>query len=231
MVAGPIDERFLLHGDDLSGPFDFPRLFGRQCPVEIEIGVGRGRFILGEAARCPQVGFLGIERVRKYLRVALERLNRSGCENVRLVREDAGFVVRELILDRSVTTYHIYFPDPWPKRRHHKRRLLNPDFAAHLHRTLCPGGTLNVATDYISYFHEILAALHSVDGWVHTKVWTEQARGPESLDATTYEIKYSREARTIYRLAYIAASADIPNHPLDGTGRGWPRASPGPSTI
>jgi tRNA (guanine-N7-)-methyltransferase len=202
MGTEPIDERFLLHGDDLSGPFDFETLFGRPCPVEVEIGVGKGRFLLSAAAQRLDVGFLGIERVRKYLRVALDRLNRSGCENVRLVCEDGGFLVRTRIPDQSVAVYHIYFPDPWPKRRHHKRRLITPNFAGHLFRTLCPGGQVKVATDHMDYFHEIAAALDRVDTWTQTDVWTEQARASESSDATHFEIKYSRERRTVFHLVY-----------------------------
>jgi len=206
MVTEPIDERFLLHTDDLRHPFDFQRLFGRPCPVEVEIGIGKGRFILGEAVQRPQVGFLGIERVRKYLRIALARLNRCGCENVRVACEDAGILVRTLIPDHSVTAYHIYFPDPWPKKRHHKRRFIPPNFAAHLFRTLRPGGIVKVATDSSDYFHEIVEALDSVDGWAQSNVWTEPARGTLSPGGTHYEIKYSRERRTVFRLVYVAGS-------------------------
>ncbi len=202
--AETTDETFLLQPEDITGPLDFQSLFGRTCPVEVEIGVGKGRFILSEASRRPDVGFLGIERSRKYILVALDRLNRSGCENVRLLCDDAGFVVRHLIPDGTVCSYHIYFPDPWPKRRHYKRRLFTPQFAWQIRRTLCPSGSVHVATDHAEYFQEIVHSLDSIQDWGGKKIWAEQARDAGCLDATHFEIKYSREGRTVYRLMYKA---------------------------
>ncbi|MFH1743368.1 MAG: tRNA (guanosine(46)-N7)-methyltransferase TrmB [bacterium] len=213
MFSDLIDERFLLGSENLLTPFDFQSLFGCLCPVEIEIGIGRGKYILGEAVRRPSVGFLGIERVRKYLRVALARLNVSGCENVRLACEDAGFIVRKLIPDDSVYTYHIYFPDPWPKRRHRQRRLIDPDFATHLHRTLAPGGTLKVATDHVEYSRNILEALNSVDTWAKINSWTESARGTNIPDATHYEVKYSQEARPVFWMVCVKPEFSVAEFP------------------
>ena len=204
MVAEHSDERFLLRGENLSAPLDFQSLFGRPCPVEVEIGVGKGRFLLGQAAQHPEIGFLGIERSHKYLRITLERLNRSSCENVRLVCDDAGFFVRTFIPEHAVSKYHIYFPDPWPKKRHHKRRLINPNFAGFLFRTLSPGGEIRVATDHLDYFQEIVRALDSVDRWERKELWSEPARATEAFGATHYEIKYAREGRTVHHLSYMA---------------------------
>ncbi len=198
MFTTPIDETYLLTSNDLLNPFDYTAIFGRTCPVEIEIGVGKGRFLLDEAVRRPDTGFLGIERVRKYLRMTHLRLNELGCENVRLICEDAGYVIRQLVVDNSIAAYHVYFPDPWPKRKHHKRRIIQPDFVRHLYRTLIPSGVLRICTDHEQYAHHIDLAVKSLPEWEEVRTWSEMARTEESSTATHFEVKYSREKRMVY---------------------------------
>lgn len=206
MTTRLFDDQYLLSSDELSQPFDFSALFKQDCPVEIEIGTGKGRLILSEAQRRRDTCFLGIEKVPKFVRITAERLSRLGLKNVRLVREHAGYVVHRLVPENSISVYHIYFPDPWPKRRHHKRRLINPDFSRRLHETLIPNGRLLVATDHKEYFAWILRALDTIEGWSHKEVWSEAARGPSETEATHYEVKYSSEARIVHRLMYAKSS-------------------------
>ena len=154
---------------------------------------------------CRETSFLGIEKTPKYVRLVTARLDRLSLKNVRIVREHAGYVIRRLVPAGSVAAYHIYFPDPWPKRRHHKRRLINPEFAEVLFKTLEDGGMLHIATDHSDYFEWILEALESVDRWSRKEVRSEEARGPDDPEATHYEAKYSAERRIIHRLQYQKA--------------------------
>jgi len=182
------------------GPFDFQGLFGNRNPVEVEIGSGKGRFLLEQAGLRGEVNFLGLEWSLKYLRVARERAEQRGLANVRFFRADARHVVTDLIPGGSVARVHVYCPDPWPKKRHRKRRLFTPEVCAHLGRILQPGGYLHVSTDIREYFEEIRSALAAHSGLVE---------GPDPLfpagalvGQTSYEVKYLKEGRDIYRASF-----------------------------
>ena len=120
-------------------------VFGADGPVEVEIGIGKGRFLLDAAEKRPEINHLGVEWANKYLRFAESRAQRRGLDNVRFVRVDAREMMAS-IPDRSVETFYVFYPDPWPKKRHHKRRFLREDMAAELARVLVDGGKLHVAT-------------------------------------------------------------------------------------
>ena len=109
---------------DLDGSIDFAQIFGRPGPVHIEIGSGKGTFLLNEAQAFPEINFFGIEWASKYFRHAVDRIGRWGVANVRLIRTDAAAFLRDCVPNESVDCFHVYFPDPWPKKRHHKRRFL-----------------------------------------------------------------------------------------------------------
>jgi tRNA (guanine-N(7)-)-methyltransferase len=126
-------------------------LFGRDAPVEIEIGSGDGRFLAGYGARFPERNLFGIERSPAKSRRLAHRLVRLALPNVRMVRADATCVVASLVPRASVTAYHVYFPDPWPKRGHAARRIFTPSFVTGLARTLVPGGRVFLATDVVDY--------------------------------------------------------------------------------
>src|SRR5512137_837050 len=128
-------------GDQL----DFVRIFGRTGPVHMEIGSGKGTFLVAQARAQPDVNFLGIEWARKFYRHAVDRIGRWGLGNVRIIRTDAATFLREFVPPESVDCFHIYFPDPWPKKRHHKRRLLQALNMEVLIRRLKPGGELRIA--------------------------------------------------------------------------------------
>src|SRR5438552_13502119 len=109
--------------DSLPKPIDWFALFGNDHPVELEIGIGKGTFLLDQARARPEVNFIGIEWARWFWRYASDRIRRAGCTNARTVRAEAGFFLAEHVPDASLSVVHVYFPDPWPKKRHHKRRL------------------------------------------------------------------------------------------------------------
>ena len=184
----------------VSGPLDFGALFGNALSVEVEIGIGKGRFLLAQAEARPEVNFLGIEWSLKYLRVAKDRAERRGLTNVRLYRADARHVLADLLPARSVSRVHVYCPDPWPKKRHRKRRLFTAATAAHLGRALAAGGYLDVSTDVLEYFEEIRAVIPSHAGLVETADPLFPIDSPEGR--TSYEVKYLALGRVIHRASY-----------------------------
>jgi tRNA (guanine-N7-)-methyltransferase len=122
-------------------------VFGNHRPVEIEIGPGRGDVLLAFAAAAPLRNFFAIERGAEAAAAIEARTAGQALTNVRVVAGDARCILGTCVPDASVAAYHVYFPDPWPKRRHHRRRLATPEFAATLARTLAPGGSVHVASD------------------------------------------------------------------------------------
>jgi tRNA (guanine-N7-)-methyltransferase len=134
-------------------------VFGNPRPVEIEIGPGRGDVLAAFAQAYPGVNFYGIEAQPWYAARAQARADRLGLANVRAIAADARCVLHHFVPDGSVQAYHVYFPDPWPKKRHGKRRLFTPGVAADMRRTLVPGGVVYVATDLADVFATMRAAL------------------------------------------------------------------------
>ena len=125
-----------LRPEDLDDGKIFSGIFGRPGPIHIEIGTGKGGFLLNEARDQPDVNFIGIEWARKYYRYAVDRIGRWGVKNVRIIRTDAVSFLTEFIPDSSVDCFHVYFPDPWPKKRHHKRRFFCSGNLKHILRGL-----------------------------------------------------------------------------------------------
>jgi tRNA (guanine-N7-)-methyltransferase len=142
-----------------SQAIDCAAVFGRRAPVVLEIGFGMGETTARIAAEHPNVDFLGIEVHLPGVGALLRQVDAMRLANVRVVRHDAVEVVGAMIAPRSLTGIHVYFPDPWPKKRHHKRRLLRPPFVHALAQRLARGGYLHVATDWAPYAEEVLATL------------------------------------------------------------------------
>ncbi len=188
--------------DDLDGKIDFIRIFGRTGPVHIEIGSGKGTFLLKQAGARPGDNFLGIEWARKYYRYAVDRIGRWGLKNVRIMRTDAAVFLADFIPDNSVDFFHIYFPDPWPKKRHHKRRLICPDNLEHLIRCLKTGGRLKIATDHADYFEVIQKLISNEDKGLE-EIQFHPTAGADTGEwvGTNFERKYLEDQRPIYTLA------------------------------
>ena len=181
-------------------PIEWRRVFGRDGRVEVEIGIGKGRFLLACAAARPDVLHFGIEWSNEYLRLVETRAERFGLDNVRFVRADASDVVRRAIPDGSVSTYYVFYPDPWPKKRHHKRRFLQAENVKAIARTLVPEGWLHVATDHDDYWNVIEPLLDARPDFARESVFG----GPEfpiAIDGplTNFEAKYEVEGRRRHR--------------------------------
>lgn len=144
---------------ELEKPICFTRLFGREAPVEVEIGSGSGVFLSEEAQRRPDINFLAIEKDGKQVRRAKDKWRRRNLLNVRIVRCDAFYFLEEYIPPASVGAYIILYSDPWFKKRHHKRRVFSPRLLPILERTLKPGGLLTIKTDITDYYEVITSLL------------------------------------------------------------------------
>ncbi len=191
-----------LKAEDMDGKIDFVRIFGRTGAVHIEIGSGKGTFLLGQAAVQPGDNFLGIEWARKYYRHAVDRIGRWGLTNVRIIRTDAAEFLTDSVPDDSVDCFHIYFPDPWPKKRHNKRRFICSANVEHLIRCLKTGGQLRIATDHADYFEQIKMVLAARSDTLEEIDFIKPASA-ESGEwvGTNFERKYIKDQRPIYTTA------------------------------
>ncbi len=192
----------VLRPEDLDGKIDFMRIFGRPGPIHIEIGAGKGTFLLNQARAQPNDNFLGIEWARKYYRYAVDRMGRWGLTNVRIIRTDAAAFLANFIPDNSVECFHVYFPDPWPKKRHHKRRFISPANLEHLIRCLRRSGELRIATDHADYFEVIKKLISNEDKRLEQIQFLATA-GAEAGEwvGTNFERKYLKDQRAIYTIA------------------------------
>ena len=173
-------------------PLDWRAVFERDQPIEIDLGCGKGSFLLWAANKWLDRNFLGVERLLRRLRRVDRKAVRSGLNNVRLIRLEAAYLVTKLVPDGSVSAYHVMFPDPWPKRRHQARRLISPDFVTELHRTMTAGGAVNCATDYLEYFE-----------------WIQRAFQASARFAETEPVAMPPEARTDFEREFVAAGKQV----------------------
>jgi tRNA (guanine-N7-)-methyltransferase len=192
-----------LEPQGLLARVDWAEVFGAPGIVEVEVGIGKGRFLLAAAAARPDVLHLGIEWANKYLRIAEARALKRGLRNVRFARVDARELVHGAIPAASVAAYYVFYPDPWPKKRHHKRRFIQTATADHLARTLVAGGRLHVATDHEEYWEQIQAVL---DGHAAFERLPSFGHGefplPVEEPLTNYEAKYRIEGRRRFRASW-----------------------------
>lgn len=195
----------------LSG-LDWERVFGSPGPVEVEIGIGKGRFLLAVAAARPGVRLLGVEWANEYLRIAEARAEKRGLENVRFVRADARELVARGIPDASVDAYYVFYPDPWPKKRHHKRRFFQRPTVDHLARTMRPGACLHVATDHEEYWDQIEPLLdrHPDFGRL-PEFGGESFPMPADAPLTNFEAKYEVQGRNRHRGSWRRRDDDAPS--------------------
>ena len=192
-----------LSWEEAGGRLDFARIFGRSGPVHIEIGSGKGTFLVAQARAQGDVDFLGVEWARKFYRHAVDRIGRWGLHNVRILRTDAATFLREAVPPDSVDCFHLYFPDPWPKKRHHKRRFLQGGNLEVLVRCLKPGGEIRIATDHADYFEQI-RRVASAFSHILDEIEFEHPAGAREgeLTGTNYERKYVKQSRPIYAIAF-----------------------------
>src|SRR5690606_9281273 len=179
---------------------DFARAFNRDAPVVLEIGFGMGETTQKIAQARPEDNFLGVEVFNAGVGALLKRIDESGVQNIRIIQHDAVEVVRDMIAPDTLAGVHIYFPDPWPKKRHHKRRLVQPDFIALLASRLAHGGYIHCATDWENYAEQMLEVLsgepllaNTADGY---------APRPEFRPQTKFETRGLRLGHGVWDLIF-----------------------------
>lgn len=178
-------------------PLDLAALFGNSHRVVLEIGSGKGRFLISSAMEQPDVNFLGIEKSLHYHRVIRERVAKRGLENVRLINYDAFPVLQKMIPDASLSEIHVYFPDPWPRKREQKRRIIRAEVLEEMRRALVDGGSGIYVTDHREYFE---AAAPVVEQFFRVE---RRVPGPGDPPRTNYEAKYRAEGRPIYEVRFF----------------------------
>ena len=202
----PLEEGSRIHvPDSWVDPLDLGALFGRSAPVEVEIGCGNGSFALEWAARHPERNLLGIERMLGRIRKADRKVAALGLDNLRLMRIEASYLVAYLLPPASIEVFHIYFPDPWPKRRHSRHRLVVPGFLTGMARALVPGGRVQLRTDDAPYFDEIRRTFAADPGFEPLDHADESAG-----ILTRFEQRFLAEGLPIHRAQYRRSRTPAP---------------------
>ena len=183
--------------NQLDVPLRWAAIFGRTSPVDVEIGSGKGKFLLELAAASPDRDILAVERSAKYHRLCCERAAKRGINNVRLLRTTAEDLLFRLLEPGSVARIFVLFPDPWPKKRHHKRRLIKPETVDAFHAALRPGGRLLIKTDHEGYSEVIADVLEAAKGFDTL----DPSEAFADLPITGFEHKYRIEGRPIFPFA------------------------------
>jgi tRNA (guanine-N7-)-methyltransferase len=182
--------------------FDPRTLFPEGWPVELEIGCGKGGFLLRRARQCSDRGFVGIEWANKFFKFAADRMARWGLTNVRIMRTDARHLFVHQMAKDCLAALHVYHPDPWPKQRHHKRRLFTPQFVEGAVAALQPGARWAIQTDHAEYFDWIRQRVDPRPELTEIPYDDPDFGIVDEEAGTNFEIKYLREGRPIYRVAY-----------------------------
>jgi tRNA (guanine-N7-)-methyltransferase len=181
---------------------DFAKIFGNDSPVNIEIGIGNGEFIAHHALMTPNENWMGFEVFHKVFYKAVSRLRQQKSCNARVIQFDAELFVR-LIPDESIKQFYVNFPDPWPKARHNKRRLLKTWFLELMRDKLIPGGKITVATDHDDYAMEIAENFSAVDNLL-SEYGTPYSNDPGNYFKTKYFRKFA-DGETVYLYNYRRA--------------------------
>jgi tRNA (guanine-N7-)-methyltransferase len=172
-------------------PIDLVATFGRIAPLEVDLGCGDGSFLCELAQRYPERNFLGVDKLAG--RVAKTCRKVFALENVRVLNLEISYAARYLLPEASVETFYLFFPDPWPKRRHHRRRLVTRDFLDSISRALVSRGSLRIATDQRDYFEQIERTVQN-----HSEFMIV---GDVDLPATKFERRFRQQGAPIYRLS------------------------------
>lgn len=196
----PVDLKpYFLTLDDLDGPIDWPRFFGNDHPVEIDVGCGRGLFLVTAGQAHPEINYLGIEIDYREGRHGAKRIKKRDMSNVRVLGGDVNRAFDKLVRPHSVSAVHVYFPDPWWKRKHRRRRLFTDAFVDRMVRVLEPGGLVHSWTDVGDYF-EVISALMDHDSRFETLPPPAEETPEHDMDyRTSFERKKRKLGCTIHR--------------------------------
>jgi tRNA (guanine-N7-)-methyltransferase len=174
-------------------PLNLRSIYGRIAPLEADLGCGDGSFLVAAAAENPGRDYLGIERLFGRVQTACRKISRLALANARVLRVESSYAVRHLLPAESVDVFHLMFPDPWPKRRHWRRRVVDEEFLAAIQVALAPDGLLRIATDQRDYFEEIERLVTHLPGWIAVE---EEL----TVASTTFEDRFTKAGVEIHRL-------------------------------
>lgn len=183
-------------------PIDWQQLFGNANPVEIEVGFGKGLFLLSESEKRPETNFFGIEIVRKLQLYVATRLAIRERRNVRVACTDARALLKERVAEKSVQGVYVFFPDPWWKSRHKKRRVFTPAFAVSCSRILFPGGRLHIVTDVEEYFGVMTDLVRPMPQFAELPPPNENIPEHQMDYLTNFERKFRLQGKPIYRASF-----------------------------
>jgi len=195
-------EHWARYGLDPQVPFDAEQAFGRGAPLVLEIGFGNGEQLLWSAQQEPQRDFIGIEVHRPGVGRLMNGLASHNVDNVRLYNHDAIEVLENALGTTRLQEVRIYFPDPWPKKRQQKRRMIRPEFVALLAAHVAAGGRLHLATDWQDYATQMLAVLDAAAGWRNTAGTGNFSPQPPTRISTHFEKRGVRLGHGVWDLVY-----------------------------
>lgn len=193
--------RYLLDAENHS-PLSLTEVFGRKGPITLEIGFGNGDSLVTQALRHPERDFIGIEVHRPGVGHLLQQIEHHNLAHVRVFNADAVEVLEKCIPDESLDTVQIFFPDPWHKKRHHKRRLIQPDFISRLAQKISQGGRVHLATDWAEYAEHMCEVMESSPDFVNVYAPDAWAPRPEERPKTKFEQRGQRLGHGVWDLLY-----------------------------
>jgi len=182
---------------DIQKPISPSEVFGRQAPLEIDLGCGKGRFLSVHASRHPDRNFIGIERKIERARRTAKKAERLGLSNVRLIRIEASYFIERMLPDKCLDVLYIFYPDPWPKRRHNRRRLFAPPFMDSLTRVLAPEGVVHLSTDHEDYFEQMTKVVAKDERFTETAPYV-----PDDEERTEFETTFLKLGKKANRLSF-----------------------------
>lgn len=187
---------------NLGSPICWKHIFYNTSPIEIEIGFGKCGFLIDIATQHPSVNFVGIESSRKYYRKGIKKIQRAQLKNTKLIWGEAFHIFKRYIPDTSIVNVYINFPDPWPKKRHAKRRLLQHEFVALIAQKLYPAGCIEIATDAEAYMDDTRNIFEVNDSYEMLYYSTSSHSNPQRQYFSDYEKMFLQEGKTIYYTKY-----------------------------
>jgi tRNA (guanine-N7-)-methyltransferase len=189
-----------------SGMQNFTKVFGRQAPLVLEIGFGMGKSLVEMAANESDKDFIGIEVHRPGVGACLGEAAEKGVENIRLYEHDAVEILADCIPDNSLARMQLFFPDPWHKTRHHKRRIVQPEFVQKLRAKLAIGGVFHMATDWENYAEHMLEVMTQAEGYNNLSQTSDYVPRPENRPLTKFEQRGHRLGHGVWDLMFERVS-------------------------
>ncbi|WP_026376657.1 tRNA (guanosine(46)-N7)-methyltransferase TrmB [Aestuariibacter salexigens] len=201
--ARALEKNWPVMGLDYDGQtFDLEKVFSRRAPVVLEIGFGMGKSLVQMASAEPDKDFIGIEVHRPGVGACLADAEEAGLTNLRVMEHDAVEVLKNCIPANSLHRLQLYFPDPWHKKRHHKRRIVQPDFINVVRGALSVGGQLHMATDWEPYAEHMLEVMQQCDGWQNLSPTGDYIERPEFRPLTKFEQRGQRLGHGVWDMLF-----------------------------